>query len=117
MSEDPDVGQTSEKDRVVGLLRQVWSSISRLLESLPAEAWSRPALPGWDVHDVIAHLVGVERTLSGAEWPPAAPDAGVGGHVLNDVARLNEDWVVALRDRSPGQLLADFNEVTARRLT
>lgn len=116
MSDDPDGRQPTEKDRVVGLLGQVWSSISRLLASLPAEAWSLPALPGWDVHDVIAHLVGVERTLTGAERPPARSDVGAGDHVRNDVARLNEEWVVALRDRTPEQLRADFDDVTARRL-
>ena len=117
MSDDTDAGQPTEKDRVVALLRQVWSSISRLLGSLPAEAWSLPALPGWDVHDTVAHLVGVERTLTGAEPPPATSGVGVGDHVRNDVARLNEGWVVALRDRSPGELLADFDDVTAQRLT
>lgn len=106
----------SDKDRIVGLLREEWSCIARLLESLPGDAWAAPALPGWDVHDVVAHLVGGERMLAGAERPAGVPGSEIGGHVHNEIARLNEDWVVALRHRSPVELLADFRAVTAERL-
>jgi len=116
MTDDHHTPAPTEKDRVVALLRQEWSSIAQLLETLPDEAWSRPALPGWDVHDVVAHLVGGERMLTGAERPAATPDSEIGGHIHNEIARLNEDWVVVLRRRSHGELLADFNAVTAQRL-
>lgn len=112
----PDGGAPTGKDRLVGLLATAWSSMAELLASLSDEEWERPALPGWDVHDVVAHLVGTERMLSGeqAPEPPAADRAGE--HVRNDIARVNEGWVVALRARSHAELLADFVEVTARRL-
>src|SRR5690349_17379161 len=33
------------------------------LSSLPAQAWNTPSLcPGWDVHDVLAHLVDSAKT-------------------------------------------------------
>jgi len=119
MPDDPDRAPLSEKPlsekaRVVALLREEWASISDLLAALDDDDWSRPALPGWDVHDVVAHLVGGERGLTGAERPKAAAD--IGDHVRNDIARLNEDWVVSLRDRSPAELLADFDAVTETRL-
>ena len=48
----------------------VWSFVhaerARLvadLASLPADAWATPSLcPGWDVHDVLAHLVDAAKT-------------------------------------------------------
>lgn len=106
----------SAKERVVSLLREEWSSISELLERLPDESWERPALPGWDVHDVVAHIVGGERMLTGAERPERSPESESAPHVHNEIALLNEDWVVALRARSHRELLGDFQSVTAVRL-
>jgi uncharacterized protein (TIGR03083 family) len=63
---------------------------------------------------VLAHIVGTERMLSGAELPSAPGD--LGAHVRNDIGRANEAWVVALRDRPHAELLADFRSVTAERL-
>ncbi|MGN6794301.1 MAG: maleylpyruvate isomerase N-terminal domain-containing protein, partial [Streptosporangiaceae bacterium] len=51
----------AEKSRVVELLGQEWAAIGDLLTGLSDEDWSRAALPGWDVHDVLAHIIGTER--------------------------------------------------------
>ena len=45
------------------------------LQPLTGQAWSTPSLcPGWDVHDVVAHLVDDARQpgwgSSAAFWPP-----------------------------------------------
>ncbi|PRC42795.1 hypothetical protein C6A85_000000108660, partial [Mycobacterium sp. ITM-2017-0098] len=48
----------------------VWSFVhaerARLMDdlaALPPEAWATPSLcPGWDVHDVLAHLVDTAKT-------------------------------------------------------
>lgn len=105
----------AEKDRVVELLGSEWSTIADVLAGLDNEAWSRPALPGWDVHDVLAHLIGTERMLAGDQHPDPA-DIDVGAHVRNPIGQANEAWVVALRDRSHADLLGDFRSVTADRL-
>ncbi|MHB8218706.1 MAG: maleylpyruvate isomerase family mycothiol-dependent enzyme [Acidimicrobiales bacterium] len=105
------------KDRVVELLAQEWTSLSQLLERLDDATWSRPALPGWDVHDVVAHLVGTERMLAGAPAPEVSPDATGGEHVKNGIARMNEIWIVSLRARSHAELRDDFSAVTAERLS
>jgi uncharacterized protein (TIGR03083 family) len=115
----PDAGgpdsAEAEKNRVVELLGAEWSIIADLLARLDDAAWARPALPGWDVHDVLAHLIGTERMLAG-EHPPDPADADAGSHVRNAIGQANEAWVVALRDRPHADLLDDFRRVTAARL-
>ncbi|MGH9086797.1 MAG: maleylpyruvate isomerase family mycothiol-dependent enzyme [Acidimicrobiales bacterium] len=108
--------EAGEKGRVVSLLRREWAALAELLGGLTNEQWSRPALPGWDVHDVVAHVVGTERMLSGAGQPEVPPEATAAAHVRNEIARRNEEWVVDLRRRSHLELLGDFLEVSAARL-
>jgi uncharacterized protein (TIGR03083 family) len=110
----PDSAE-AEKKRVVELLGAEWSVIADLLAGLDDAAWSRSALPGWDVHDVLAHLIGTERMLAGERAPDPA-DISTGGHVRNAIGEANEAWVVALRDRTHADLLDDFRTVTAARL-
>lgn len=108
--------ETGERARVIALLREEWGHFAELLGELDDAAWSAPALPGWDVHDVVAHLVGTERMLAGVAVP-AVPEAETGGpHVKNEIARSNEAWVVALRARTHAELLDDFRTVTTERL-
>ena len=116
MSEPQDAAAArAEQIRVVELLGQEWAVIGDLLAGLSDQDWSRQVLPGWDVHDVLAHIIGTERMLSGAEYPPA-PGRDLGAHVRNDIGRANEAWVVALRDHPHAALLDDFRAVTASRL-
>jgi uncharacterized protein (TIGR03083 family) len=105
----------AEKDRVVELLGAEWSIIADLLAGLDDAAWSLSALPGWDVHDVLAHLIGTERMLAGKQ-PPDPAGINAGAHVRNAIGQANEAWVVALRDRPHSDLLDDFRVVTADRL-
>jgi uncharacterized protein (TIGR03083 family) len=104
------------KDRVVGLLGLAWASLGDLLAELADDAWDRPALPGWTVHDVVAHVVGGERMLSGEESPATPADARERPHVNNAIAAANEGWRDALAERSPAEMTAEFEAVTARRL-
>ncbi|MDA8276255.1 MAG: maleylpyruvate isomerase family mycothiol-dependent enzyme [Actinomycetota bacterium] len=115
MPEQSPIG-AGERQRVVALLREEWGVLAELLGELDDVAWSTPALPGWDVHDVVAHLVGTERMLAGATVPTVPVEETDGPHVRNDIARANEAWVVALRSRTHAELLADFRSVTAERL-
>jgi uncharacterized protein (TIGR03083 family) len=113
-SKGRDSGE-AEKNRVVELLGAEWSIIADLLARLDNAAWSRPALPGWDVHDVLAHLIGTERMLAG-EQPAGPADIDARAHVRNAIGEANEAWVAALRDRPHADLLDDFRTVTADRL-
>jgi uncharacterized protein (TIGR03083 family) len=63
---------------------------------------------------VVAHLIGTERSLSGAALPDIPADPGA--HVRNDIGKVNEAWICELRDRPHADLLADFRAVTGERL-
>jgi uncharacterized protein (TIGR03083 family) len=70
-------------------------------------------VPGWTVHDQVAHIVGTESMMAGRPVPDVeVPDLP---HVRNDVARINEAWVISLRDLTPAEMLARFREIVAER--
>lgn len=103
-----------DKDEVLTGLFASWDAIDALLAGLSEEQWQTPtALPGWTVHDVVAHIVGTEMMLAGT----ATPDLDVAGrdYVHNDIGALNERWVEHLRSESPASMLAKFRDITSRR--
>ena len=103
------------KEPLVAALTAEWAAIDALLAALPPGDWTRPTcLPGWRVTDVVAHLIGTESALAGEE-APAGGDVRALPHVRNDVAAFNEQWVQALRDTAPEEMLARFRSVTGRR--
>ena len=55
---------------VIGALLEEWAVIEDLLGGLDFTEWpTSTALPGWTVHDVVAHLIGTESRLAGDEEP------------------------------------------------
>ena len=105
------------KDRTVAALDEVWSSITELLVSLNDAQWSLPSpLPGWDVQDNVAHIVGTEAMLLGIENPDIEIDRDELPHVQNDIGVFNELWVQYLRMRQPNEVLSVFEEYTGARL-
>ncbi len=107
---------SADKDRLVDLLEAEWESIARLLAGMDDEAWATSVLPGWDVHDTLAHMIGTELALSGAAMPEVPAGSEAGPHVHNDIGKVNEMWVVALRSVSNADLLARFRDITGQRL-
>ena len=73
------------------------------------------SLPGWTVHDVVAHVVGTESMLHGVGTPEADIDVSTLKHVRNDIGVLNERWVRKLRGLSAAELLDRFRATTAER--
>ena len=112
---DP-AGPRPDREQLVALLSREWATLAELLGGLADEQWTRPALPGWDVHDVVAHVVGTERQLSGEPAPPAPLGGDEPSHVRTPIGQANERWVLSLRDRSHSELLDELRAVTAGRL-
>ncbi len=114
MSETPKPRTVLDKDDVLTGLFASWDAIGALLAGLTPEQWQAPTeLPGWTVHDVVAHVIGTEMMLSGTPLPDI--DVAGRGHVHNEIGALNERWVEHLRSKSPEEMLALFRDVAGRR--
>ncbi|WP_040495959.1 maleylpyruvate isomerase family mycothiol-dependent enzyme [Ilumatobacter nonamiensis] len=105
------------KDRTIAALGELWASITDLLEGLDDTQWSLPSpLPGWNVQDNVAHLIGTEAMLLGVENPSVTVDREASSHVRNDIGEFNEVWVQHLHASPPNDVLALFREYTSARL-
>lgn len=105
--------------RVQGRLDAMHDAVDGFVEvvaTLQDGDWTRPTgCPGWDVHDVVAHVVGLEDVLTGGPEPDVElPDLV---HVDNDVSRYTERHVHARRGHRPEELVAELGAVVARRRT
>ena len=105
-----------DKNDVLEGLFASWDSIAALLAGLSEDEWrTATALPGWDVHAVVAHMVGTESMLLGLATPEPDVDLETLEHVRNFVGAMNEPWVRSLRGESGAALLERFRDVTAQR--
>jgi uncharacterized protein (TIGR03083 family) len=105
-----------DKDDVLEGLFASWDSIAALLAGLSEDEWrTATALPGWDVHAVVAHMAGAESMLLGLATPEPDVDLETLAHVRNFVGAMNEPWVRSLRGESGATLLQRFRDVTAQR--
>jgi len=102
-----------DKADVLSGLFGTWDSLDRLLTGLSEQQWQTPTpLPGWCVHDVVAHIIGTESALHGISTPDAEVDVSTLGHVRNDVGVANECWVRHLSGESGIDLQQRFRSVT-----
>lgn len=105
-----------DKPAVLAGLFEVWRDLDALVGELDDRQWQTATpLPGWNVHDVIAHIIGVESMLQGVDTPEADIDVSALEHVRNDIGVMNERWVRKLRDLSAAELLERFRATTAER--
>ena len=105
----------SAGEPVVEALAEEWGAIAALGAGLGETEWDLATeCPGWTVRDVVAHMVGTERSLLGD--PAPAPLPSVPAHVRNELGERNEAWVESLRS-GPGKWVLDaFVSATDRRL-
>lgn len=107
----------NEQERLAGYVDVWWQSVddfTRLLEEVPAEQWSTPTdLPGWDVHACAAHTAHLEAVLAGA--PEETLELDAPPHVTGPLGLYTEQGVVARRDRTPDELIAEIRESCATR--
>lgn len=98
---------------IVNALEETWGSIDRFVRPQRPDAYDAlTACPGWNVRDVLSHLLGFEEMLRGAAvpqhegpWPP---------YVKNPIGEINEAFVEAYR-YEPGIVVLDrFRESAVR---
>jgi uncharacterized protein (TIGR03083 family) len=105
-----------DKSDVLSGLFETWDSLDRLLTGLSEEQWQTPTpLPGWSVHNVVAHIIGTESVLHGISAPDADIDVSTLDHVRNDVGVANECWVRHFSAESGADLQQRFRTLTADR--
>lgn len=105
-----------DKSDVLSGLFGTWDSIDVLLSGLSEQQWQTPTpLPGWCVHNVVAHIIGTESSLQGLHAPDADIDLSTLDHVRNGVGAVNEAWVHYLRAESGADLQRRLSSVTADR--
>jgi len=106
---------TGIEEPVISILAEEWAAIDVLGQGLAEAEWDLPSeCPGWSVRDVVSHLIGIERALLGDAAPP--PLADLPEHVENEIGARNEAWVEPRRSLPGPVVLAEFRDVTARRL-
>ena len=109
------VTRLDKSDVLAGLFAS-WDAIDGTVDDLPDAKWKQAtSLPGWTVHDVVAHVIGTESMLQGVGTPEADIDVSTLEHVRNDIGVLNERWVRKLRGLTPAELLERFRATTAER--
>ena len=90
------------------LMRTVRARLDELVAELDEAEWRRATVcPGWDVADLVAHIVGddlgrLSRTHDGAAGPPWRPGEDLPAYL----DRINDEWVVAFRRLSPSVLVS-----------
>ena len=101
---------------LIALFEDVWGDVAELCGDLTDEQWAHQTdCPGWSVQDNVAHMIGTELMLGGAQ-PSAGESAGDAPHVRNDIGKANERWIASYRDRPGPAVLEEFRSVTAERL-
>ncbi|WP_169797311.1 maleylpyruvate isomerase family mycothiol-dependent enzyme [Janibacter limosus] len=97
----------------------LWDETSQdllaVLRELTDDDWARPALPGWSVQDVLAHLAHLESEA--AEMPqPEGGRIDIAGEGNRPMPRdITEVGVVARRGRSAAELLEELETACVRR--
>ena len=95
----------------IGLFPGLLAELVKTLKSLSSEEWDLPTpCPGWSVHDLASHVLGVEvgQLSTGRDGHGAALiDGGVWDDLVAGLNDQNERWVRSMRGVSP-RLLMDL---------
>jgi uncharacterized protein (TIGR03083 family) len=103
------------RDELVEAHRAVFDGLLEVTGGLDETGWATPTgCPGWDVHDQLAHTIGVERFMLGDE--PRMVEVPELDHVTDEFSRLVEIAVHARRGDDGEVLRSEAREVFDRRL-
>jgi uncharacterized protein (TIGR03083 family) len=87
------------------LLPRLRGELTALLASLPDGDWAHPTpCPGWSVHDLAAHLLGVELGNVSVRRDRWELGPGEGEDLDGWLNRFNQQWVDAAQRISPAAL-------------
>lgn len=101
--------------QLIAAHRGVFDGLRDAVDGLDATGWATSTgCPGWDVHDQIAHVIGIERTMLGDA--PDEVDVPDLPHIKNDFGKVVEVAIQARRGISTEDLLEEADEVFARRI-
>lgn len=101
-------------DPVVTTLMAEWDALSLFIAQITEDQWLQPSiLPHWTNFDILAHIVGTELFLSGAS--PFDGPLPTDRHYANEIAELNDRWLVTLRQLSVNELLASYHNTITQR--
>jgi len=108
------VPAASDRDTLVAALREQFDALIALGHQLDDTQWATPSeCPGWTVQDLYSHVIGTELMLLGR--PDETVEVAAADHVKNQIGEFNEVAVLARRDRSGAEVLAELEEVAVER--
>lgn len=100
----------------IDTLLDVFADLSALGATLEESQWKTMTdLPGWSVQDNLSHLVAIERMLEGL--PATEHRAAHLEHTKNPIGEMNEHEVDMRRALPGAAVLAEWDEIAARRAT
>ena len=120
MADSPVSPQLMMSDADIPTLISAWSATSgdfvTLVSSLDDHQWGEPtACPGWNVGDVVAHVMGLERDMAGDPPPESEPQWDSLPHVDRPFSRYTELRVDEARGQSRAAVTATLIDVIERR--
>jgi len=101
---------------ILDALQETVQSFEKVLTELEPGQWHQPTgCPGWDVQDVVSHIIGLEDQLADMPAPEHELPEDL-AHVRHDDARGLEIAVDYRRNMAPAEILRQFRESTKRGL-
>lgn len=91
------------------------TDLLEVVRDLEPQDWDRPALPGWSVKDVVAHLAHLESEAAGMDQPEGGRPDLKSVHNQPMPTDLTELGVQARRRRSAAEVLEEFETACVHR--
>jgi uncharacterized protein (TIGR03083 family) len=99
------------REQLAAGLDQVWEGFDRTVSSIRPDEWSRPTpCDEWDVHDLVAHIGGIQAGFEG--FPPVSPPAGFTTE-HEGIDRWTAEAVAARREWTPEQVIDEARRAGA----
>ncbi|HEX4699849.1 MAG TPA: maleylpyruvate isomerase family mycothiol-dependent enzyme [Actinomycetes bacterium] len=106
---------TTEMQTQLAAYADALRDVLAVAESVEADEWTLPtACPGWLVREQVAHVLAVERQLSGQPAPPRLETYPP--HVRSPSGEHMEAGIAALRDLAPAELVTGLAGTVELRL-